>query len=65
MSANLPSYEELVCALCDVLDGTPQHHIHDMTGLPEDRCVEISMIRQKVLEIWLNAGQIVPYTAHK
>jgi hypothetical protein len=33
--------EELVWALCSVLDGTKEHDLHCQTGLPEDACALI------------------------
>lgn len=32
----MPSYMDLVRALCDVTDGTPDHHMNDLTGSEDD-----------------------------
>lgn len=54
---DLPSYKEVVCAFCDVLDGTQNHDLHCMTGLPEERCEEVARTRAAVTDIWLKEAE--------
>ena len=46
---------QVICALCDVLDGVQKHDIRPQTGLPEECCEEISRIRDAVRDIWLKS----------
>lgn len=48
----MPSYMELVTALCDALDGTQDHHIVDLTG-NEDDANKIAKVREAVKPLWL------------
>ncbi len=41
--------EDLEEALTDVLDGQDEHDIKAMTGLPDDRCVEIRKLCDEVM----------------
>ena len=33
--------ENLVWALCSIMDGMKEHEIHELTGLPEDACQKV------------------------
>lgn len=49
------SVQEVVNALCDILDGVAVHDIRGMTGLDEDACQRISTIRDKIKAYWTHA----------
>jgi len=46
---------QVICALCDVLDGVQEHDIQGWTGLPEEDCGRIAAIRNEVSDIWLKS----------
>jgi len=52
IETQLPTYQDLVNALCDVLDGIQDHHIQDMTGLPDEDCDKIVSVRSRVIHLW-------------
>ena len=52
MSNNMPTYQDLVNALCDVMDGVQDHDVQSDTGLPEDESQFIIDVRRSVLSIW-------------
>jgi hypothetical protein len=54
---NLPTYQELVDALCNVLDGIQDHHIQDRTGLSNEECDHIARVRAAVIHMWNNNKQ--------
>jgi hypothetical protein len=41
------SFIDLIEAFTDIMDGIMDHDIHNMTGLPEDACVKIALLRRK------------------
>ena len=43
------SVQELINAFCEVLDGTADHDIESMIGMPADRFIEI---RNQIKELW-------------
>lgn len=49
---SLPSYDELVSAFCNVLDGVQDHDIQSMTGLPDKDVEDIIEIRRAVMDLW-------------
>lgn len=49
----MPSYLELVTALCDVLDGTQDHDIRNLTGNDED-ADKAAKVREAVKPLWLH-----------
>lgn len=49
------SVQEVVNALCDILDGNDVYDIRGMTGLDEDACQRISAIRDKIKAHWTHA----------
>ena len=49
---NRPSYQDLVNALCDVMDGMQDHEIQEYTGLPDDDCKFIQDVRRAVYSRW-------------
>ena len=44
---------DVICALCDVLDGEQEHDLPSATGLSLERCHQISETRYEVQPIWL------------
>lgn len=46
--ANGVTVQNLIDALCHVLDGVPSYHLQDLTGLTEETCEKISEIRAAV-----------------
>ena len=44
---------DVICALCDVLDGEQEHDLPPATGLSLERCHQISETRYEVQPIWL------------
>lgn len=50
----LPSYTDLACALCDVLDGTPNHDIASDLGLSEGDTAAVITARDGVKQLWKN-----------
>jgi hypothetical protein len=46
------SVQELINALCDILDGQTLSDIKGMTGLKGDECLRIDAIRKAVEPLW-------------
>lgn len=46
------SVQELINALCDVLDGESMSDIQGMTGLSDDQCQRIATIRDTLSPLW-------------
>lgn len=49
---NLPTYQQLVDALCDIMDGVQVHDIVAMTGLSDDDAAYIDNVRRAVTHLW-------------
>jgi hypothetical protein len=48
----MPTYQDLVNALCDIMDGMQDHDIQSATGLPDEDCDFIADVRRAVLSSW-------------
>lgn len=54
------SVQELVNALCDILDGEDEGDIRNMTGLDNEACARVNEIRNKLSKFWTyNDGRLV------
>lgn len=55
------SAQELINAICDLLDGTPDHHINDMIG-DEDMAKRLGEIRGLAQPHWTynTGGKVMP-----
>ena len=49
---NMPTYQDLVNALCDIMDGLQDHDIQAQTGLPDEDCDFIADVRRAVRPQW-------------
>lgn len=49
---NLPTYQQLVNALCDYMDGVQDHEVQENTGLPDEDAQHIIDVRKAVLHLW-------------
>lgn len=47
-----PTYQDLVNALCDIMDGMQDHDIQAATGLSDEDCDFIAQVRQAVVPQW-------------
>lgn len=52
MTNSMPTYQELVNALCDFMDGTQDHEIQEITGLPEEDAERIARVRRLAMYMW-------------
>lgn len=50
---SLPTYNDVVNALCDVLDGDPDHHIISDSGLDAKSAQHVVDTRAAVRPLWL------------
>lgn len=41
--------ENLVWALCSIMDGMKEHEIHALTGLPQDACEQVWAVYRQAL----------------
>lgn len=48
----MPTYQDLVNALCDFMDGTQDHEIQYQTGLSDENCNFIADVRNSVMNMW-------------
>jgi len=57
----IPSREQLVWALCEVLDGTwTWYDLQADTGLPQGECETLLAIRNAVKQQWVDSGMKMP-----
>jgi hypothetical protein len=48
----LPTYQELVNALCDMMDGLEDDEVQSTTGLPEEDAERIVRVRKMIMHMW-------------
>lgn len=54
----LPTYTNVACALCDVLDGESQYDIIDMVGQGKDEGLIVANIRDAASPVWKQVNGI-------
>jgi hypothetical protein len=44
---------DVICAFCDVMDGSDEYDIKSMTGMSDEACARVIEVRNVVFDIWL------------
>lgn len=60
MDEKFPTRDDLILALCNYLDGTPNHHINSSElGMTEADCEHLVKVRNAVKPRWLELLDIL------